>query len=144
MNPFSRFALFTMVRDTAFVTLAAMVLMLASSFNLALAFQIGATVALIFSIGLLVRAYLLTEERFERSEAWRALPEEQRPLGDEGRRWARGYLELLLLRFAKGASGFAGVLYVSAIVLAMASGLTQADASSHHFVNAASAQMALR
>lgn len=144
MNPFARFAFFTVARDTAFVTLAAMVLMLAFSFEPAWAFEIGATVALIFSVGLLVRAYFLTEERLERSEVWRALPEEQRPPGDEGRRWARGYLELLLLHCAKGASGFAGLLYVSALVLAMASGLAQADPFPHHFVNAASVQTTLK
>ncbi len=144
VNPFSRFALFTAARDAAFVTLAAMVLMLAFSFQPALAFEIGATVALIFSIGLLARVYFLTEERLERSEVWRALPEDQRPPGDEGRRWAREYLELLLLHFAKGASGFAGILYVSALVFAMAGGLAQAGPYPHHFVNADPAQTALK
>jgi hypothetical protein len=143
MNPFTRFAFFTVARDTAFVTLAAMVLMLACSFRPALSFEVGATVALIFAIGLLARAYFLTDERLQRSEVWRALPEEQRPLGDEGRRWARGYFELLLLHFAKGASGFAGLLYVSALVLAMAGGLAQAGTFPHNFVSAASAQTSL-
>jgi len=144
MNPFARFALFVVARDTGFVTLAAMVLMLAFSFELAWAFEAGATVALIFAIALVARVYFLTEDRLERSEVWRALPEEQRPAGVEGRRWARGYFELLLLHFAKGASGFAGLLYCSALVLAMAEGLAQAGPGSHHFVNAAAAQIALK
>ena len=144
MNPFTRFAFFTVARDTGFVTLAAMLLMVAFSFKLALALEVGATIALVFSVGLLARVYFLTEERLERSEVWRALPEDERPPGDDGRRWAKGYLELLLLRFAKGASGFAGLLYASALVLAMAEGLAQAGPASHHFVNAAAAHIALK
>jgi hypothetical protein len=144
MTPFARFAFFTVARDAGFVTLAAMILMLAFSFEPAWSFEIGASVALLFSIGLLARVYFLTEERLERSEVWRALPEEHRPPGTEGRRWARSHFELLLLYFAKGASGFAGLLYVSALIFAMAEGLAQAGPSSHHFVNAAAAQTALK
>lgn len=146
MNPFTRFAFFTVARDAGFVTLAAMLLMLAFSFKLALAFEVGATIALIFSIALLVRAYFLTEERLERSEVWRALPEEERPPGDDGRRWAKGHLETLLLHFAKGASAFAGLLYCTALVMGLAASLAQADPvslQSHPFVNAAPAQSAL-
>jgi hypothetical protein len=118
--PFTRFAFFTVARDASFVTLAAATMMLASSFEPVLAFKIGATVALIFSIGLLIRSYLLTEERFLRSEAWRALLPEERPIGDHAQRLARAQLELL--RFAKGASGIAGLLYCSALVLAATAG----------------------
>ena len=145
MNPFTRFAFFTVARDAGFVTLAALLLMLAYSFEPALAFEIGATIALIFSVGLLARVYFLTEERLERSEVWRALPEDERPPGDDGRLWAKGYLELLLLRFAKGASACAGLLYCSALVIAMAAGLAQANPSaSHQFVNVGSAQITLK
>jgi hypothetical protein len=145
MNPFTRFAFFTVARDTGFVTLAAGLLMAAFSFRPALAFQIGATAALIFSLGLLLRAYFLTEERLERSEVWRALPEEERPPGEDGRRWAKSHLELLLLHFAKGASGFAGLLYCSALAMALAAGLAQADPSpSHQFVNSDAPHTALR
>jgi hypothetical protein len=145
MNPFTRVAVFTVARDAAFVTLAAMLLMLAYSFQPALSFEIGATIALVFSIAMLVRAYFLTEERLERSEVWRTLPEEERPPGEDGRRWAKGYLEELLLHVAKGASGFAGLLYCSALVMALAAGLAQVDpTASHQFVNADMAQIALR
>jgi hypothetical protein len=144
MNPFTRFAFFTVARDASFVTLAAMLLMVAFSFRPALALEVGATVALVFSVGLLTRVYFLTEERLERSEAWRALPEDERPPGDDGRHWAKGYFELLLLRFAKGASGIAGLLYFSALVMALAGGLAQAGPSlSHQFVNAEIPQIAL-
>jgi hypothetical protein len=147
MNPFARFALFTVARDAAYVTLAAMILMLAFSFRPALAFEVGATIALIFSVGLLVRVALLTEDRLERCEVWRALREDERPPGEDGRRWARGHFELLLLRVAKSASGFAGALYCGALLMALASGLAQplgSTASSHLFVNAARAEIAVR
>ena len=77
--PCARFAFFTLARDSAFVALAAGTLMVGFSFEPPLAFTIGATVALIFSIGLLARGYFLTEERFLRSEAWRALRPERAP-----------------------------------------------------------------
>jgi hypothetical protein len=144
MNFFTRFAFFTVARDASFVTLAALLLMLVSSFRSALALEIGATIALTFSVVLLARVYFLTEEHLERSEVWRALPEDERPPGDDGRRWAKGYLELLLLRFAKGASAFAGVLYFSALLMGMAAGLAQTDSSaSHQFVNAEIPHIAL-
>ncbi len=122
MIPFRRFAFFTIARDASFVTLAAALLMVAFSFEPPLAFKIGATVALIFSIGLLIRSYLLTEERFLKSEAWRALRPDERPIGDHEQHMARAQLEELLLRFAKAASGIAGILYVSALVLSASVG----------------------
>jgi len=117
MVPFRRFAYFIVLRDAAFVTLTAVGLMLAFSFEPPLAFKIGATVALIFSIGLLIRSYLLTEERFLSSEAWRALRPEERPIGDHEQHLAQAQLNELLLRFAKGFSGIAGILYGSALLL---------------------------
>ena len=122
MIPFRRFAFFTVARDASFVALAAATLMLAFSFEPALAFKIGATVALIFSLLLLARSYFLTEERFLRSEAWRALNPDERPAGNHGRRLARAQLEELLLRFAKAASGVAGLLYGSALLLSASMG----------------------
>ena len=64
--------------------------MLAYSFEPPLAFEIGATVALIFSVALVFRASYLTEERFVRSEVWRALRDEERPAGEHGRRCGAG------------------------------------------------------
>jgi len=142
MTPFTRFAYFTVMRDAGFVGLTASVLMLAFSFEPALACRIGATIALIFTVGLLARVYFLTEERLERSEVWRALPEEQRPEGEHGRRWARAHLETLLLRLAKQASGIAFLLYCSALLLALASGMAQ-HGEAHAFVNPHAPQIAL-
>lgn len=145
MNPFTRFAFFTVARDAGFVMLAGGLLMVGFSAEPALALKIGATVALIFSVALLTRAYLLTEERLERSEVWRVLPEEERPPGEDGRRWARGYFERLLLRTAKNASACAGALYCIALIAGLAASLAQdGQAPPHAFVSAESALIALR
>ena len=117
MLPFTRFAFFTIARDAGYVTLAAATLMLAFSFAPPLAFEIGATVALIFAIGLICRAFLLTEVRFLKSEAWQALQPDERPAGEHGRRLARAQFEELLLRAAKISSGISGILYLTAPVL---------------------------
>lgn len=118
MNPFRQFAFFTVARDSSFVAVAAATLMVAFSFEPPLSFTIGATVALIFSLGLLLRVYLLTEERFLRSEAWRSLRPDEKPAGEHGRRIAQAQLRELLLQFSKTASGTASILYASALVLA--------------------------
>lgn len=115
--PSIHFAFFTLLRDSAFVTLAAATLMAGFSFDPPLAFTIGATVALVFSVGLLSRSYFLSEERFLRSEAWQALRPNERPADEHGRRLAKAKLEEFLLRFAKGASGIAGILYATALAL---------------------------
>jgi hypothetical protein len=119
MGPFKRFAFFTIARDSAFVALAAATLMVGFSYEPSLAFDIGASFALLFSIGLILRVGLLTEDRLLRSEQWRALHLEERPAGDQGRRWARAELERVLLRFAKSAAGVAVILYGSALTLSV-------------------------
>jgi len=117
MIPCARFAFFTLARDSLFVALAALLLMVAFSFEPPLAFKVGASVALIFSVGLLARGYFLSEERFRRSEAWRALTPEERPAGDLGPQLAKEHFQTLLLRFAQGASAVAAVFYTSALLL---------------------------
>ena len=67
--------------------------MVGFSFVPPLAFAIGATVALIFSIGLLTRGYFLTEERCIRSEPWLALRPDERPPDEQGRRLAQAQLK---------------------------------------------------
>jgi hypothetical protein len=120
MIPFTRFAFFTVARDASFVSLTAGMLMLAFSFQPPMAFEVGATVALVFSIALVVRAHCLTEERIERCEVWKALKHEHRPEGEGGRRLARAEMTDVLLRFAKSAAGVAGILYGSALVMSVA------------------------
>jgi hypothetical protein len=85
--------------------------MLAFSFAPALALTIGANFALLFAIGLLLRAACLSDARIERTEAWRSLEPQDRPIGDAGRRSARDDLQEVLLRFAKASAGVAIILY---------------------------------
>lgn len=120
MLPFTRFAYFTVARDASFVGLAAALLMLVFSYSPAMACEAGATVALIFSIGLLIRAFCLNEQRFLRSEAWSQLRDEERPVGEHGKIWAQVELQELLLRFAKTAAGIAGILFGTALLLSLA------------------------
>lgn len=122
MIPCERYAFFTLARDAGFFALAAIVLMIGFSFEPPLAFEIGATMALVFSLFLLARCYLLTRERFLRSEVWRGLLPDERPAGDHGIRIARDYMEELLLRFAKSSSAIAGWLYGSALILSLTVG----------------------
>lgn len=133
MIPCERYAFFTLARDASFFLLAAVTLMVGFSFAPPLAFKIGATVALVFTLVMLIRSFLLTEERFRRSEVWRGLDPDERPSGEEGMRIARDYMDYLLLRFAKSASAIAGVLYGSALVLS----LTAANPDTDIFVTAA-------
>lgn len=120
MIPCARFAFFTLVRDASFFGVAAITLMVGFSFDPLLAIKIGATVALLFALLLMARSYLLTEERFRRSEAWRALKPEERPAGEHGMQVARAAMHQLMLRFAKNASGVASAMYGAALLLALA------------------------
>lgn len=122
MIPCERYAFFTLARDAGFFSLAAVTLMIAFSFEPPLAFEIGASVALIFSIILLLRSSLLTQERFLRSEVWRGLDPDERPAGEHGVRIARVHVQEMMLRFAKSSSAIAGVLYGSALLLSLTVG----------------------
>jgi hypothetical protein len=117
MIPCRSFAFYTLARDASFVALAAGTMMVAASFEPAMAFKIGATVSLGYSLLLLARIYFLTDERFRQSEAWRSLRPEERPAGESGRQFARAQFEELVLHFAKASAGVAGILYSSALML---------------------------
>lgn len=119
MAAFHRFAFATIARDAAFVALAAATLMLAFSFAPALSLSIGANIALVFALGLVLRAACLSEDRIERTEAWRILQPQERPVGDAGRRSARDDLQELLLRFAQAAAGVAVVLYSASLFISL-------------------------
>ena len=117
---FARFAYFTVVRDAGVVALAAALLMLAFSFEPPMAFEAGATVALVFSLLLLVRVLLPDRSALYRAarpgSPCRTKSARSARMACYGRRrnWE------LLLRFAKTAAGIAGILYGSALVLAIA------------------------
>lgn len=128
MEPFRRLAFFTVARDAAFVALAAATLMLGFSFAPALAFLIGANVALMFCLGLTFRALRLDRDadRVTRAEPWRVLDADERPDGESGRLWARDLLEDRWLRAAKAAALVAVVLAGASLVVS-ASGSRAAD-----------------
>jgi hypothetical protein len=111
MIDYRRYAHFTLLRDASLFAFAGVILMIAFSFEPALALDIGATVALAFAITLLIRSRLLTPDRVRRSEVWRALRPDERPAGEPGIRVASATMQELLLRFAKTASATAIFLY---------------------------------
>jgi hypothetical protein len=119
MGAFHRFAIATIARDAAFVALAAATLMVAFSFAPAFALVVGADIALVFAIGLLLRAACLSDDRIERTEPWRILEPQERPMGEAGRRSARDDLQVVLLRFAQGASGVAILLYLTSLSISL-------------------------
>lgn len=120
MIRFARFAYFTLFRDASFFGLAAVLLMIAFSFSLPAALDAGGVTMLIFAIVQLVRVAFLTEQRFERSEAWSALDDNEKPEGYDGLVWARAELQTMMLRFAKTAAGISGLLFGSALVVSVA------------------------
>lgn len=119
MGAFRRFAFAATARDAGFVALTAATLMLAFSFAPALSLSIGANIALVFAIGMMLRAACLSEDGIERTEAWRTLQPQERPAGDAGRRLARDELQDVLLRFAKAAAGAAIVLYGASLAISL-------------------------
>ena len=120
MIHFARFAYFTLFRDASVFALAAALLMMCFSFSLPIAFDAGGVMMLLFAVLLLLRVFFLTEQRFERSEAWSALDEDEKPQGYDGLVWARAELETMMLRFAKTAAGISGLLFGSALVVSVA------------------------
>jgi hypothetical protein len=115
VHPFSEKAFYLLVWRAFLVALIAVVLMV--SFELGVAFLIGANVALLFSVGLIAWKSQLDEKQIVRTEAWRALGLEERPAGEAGRRWALNSLEELALQFAKASSAVAIALAGTALVM---------------------------
>jgi hypothetical protein len=122
MDRFAQFAFSTALRDASFVALAAVTLMVGFSFNPPLALVIGAHVALIFSLLLLYRVTILTDERVKRTEAWRGLEPHERPHGDSALAIAHDRLEEVLLRFSKTAAGVACTLFTLSLGTSLSCG----------------------
>ena len=115
MDPFRRLAFFTLARDTSFVVLATATLMVGFSFMPRLALGIGANVALLYAIALMIRAGLLTDRRITRAEAWRLLRNSEDSAPDP--LLARETFRDLLLRFARTAAAAAVVLSASSLIV---------------------------
>ena len=118
MGPFQENAFYLLAWRAFLVALIALAVIITHSFELAAAFLIGANVALLFALGLIVWSAWLSEERIVWTEAWRCLKPNQRPAGRAGRNWAHSYLREVTLRFAQTASALAIALSASALVLA--------------------------
>jgi hypothetical protein len=102
-------------------TLAALiglVLMVTQCGALGEALLVGAHVALLFSIGVLLWTSRVDDERVARVDAWRMLPTGERPAGIAGRRRALRALEEIALRFARGGSAVAIGLAATALLAA--------------------------
>ena len=120
MGPFRENAFYLLAWRAFLVALIALALIVTRSFELAAAFLIGANVALLFSLSLIVWSERLTEQRIVWTEAWRMLKPSQRPAGRAGRRWALSCLSDVALRFAQVVSVLAIALSASALMLAIA------------------------
>jgi hypothetical protein len=118
MEPFEEKAFYLLVWRALLAALIALVLMATCSYRISAAFIIAANVALIFSLGLIVWARQLSDERIASTEAWRMLEPSQRPAGIGDRRWARFYLSDMALRFAKASSAVAAGLSASTLIFA--------------------------
>src|SRR5271165_6885616 len=98
MRPFRENAFYLLAWRAFLVALITLVLMITRSFELAAAFLIGANVALLFSLSLMVWSEWLSEERIIWTKAWRMLKPSQQPAGRAGRRWAHSCLSDVALR----------------------------------------------
>ena len=116
MDPFRDNAFYLLVWRAFLAVLIAVVLMVTMSFAPRAALLIGANAALVLSLGLIVRAGRIDDQRVIRTAAWRMVPPGQRPAGAAGRRWAGNHLREIDLRFAQFASVAAIALAASALV----------------------------
>jgi hypothetical protein len=118
VDSFQQNAFYLLAWRALATALVAIVLMATRSFDLRIAFLIGADVALLFALMLIVSLERLSDERIVSTEAWRMLKLEQQPAGMAGRKFARDFLRDLSVRFAASAAAIAAVLSVSALVIA--------------------------
>ena len=128
MDSFRQVTFFLTVWRAFVATLSAVVLMVVYSAEPTGACLIGANVALVFAIGLILHARSLSAERLDRIEAWRELSPRERPAGPHGRQWAFRLFEEQQLRFAKGAAAVAIALSAAALTLSQTGDVRQTHA----------------
>jgi hypothetical protein len=105
MNEFNEKAFYLLVWRAVLAALVGAVLIVTRTAELEAALLVGANVALLFSVGLIVWTSQLDEEQIVRTEAWRTLVPEERPAGKTGR-----FCALNCLEFAKASAAVAAVL----------------------------------
>jgi hypothetical protein len=116
---FGQCAFVSVACDAAFVVIAAAILMFAFSFNPALALKIGAGIALAFALRLIYRLAQLSRKGVCHTELWQIMEPDELPHEAQAIRWAQQRLEVLLLRFAKGASAVSVALFAAAFVITL-------------------------
>ena len=107
MNEFNEKAFYLLVWRAVLVALVGAVLIVTRTAELAAALLVGANIALLFSVGLIVWTSQLDEEQIVRTEAWRMLGPGERPAGPAGRQCALNDLAEMTFRFAKASSAVA-------------------------------------
>jgi hypothetical protein len=117
MNEFNEKVYYLLVWRAILAALIAAVLMVTRTVEFAAALLVGANIALLFSIGLIVWISELDEEQIIRTEAWRTLVPEERPAGKVGRFCALNCLEEMALRFAKASAAVAAALAGAALAI---------------------------
>ena len=120
MDTFARFAFFTVARDAFFAVLAGMVLMIGCSFDPPLALVIGASIAMLYTIVMLTRAFSLTEEKLSSDNHWLEIKPDERPDGAVGLTFARLRLQIAMLGAAKNAAGIASAMFAIGLLLDLA------------------------
>ncbi len=128
MESFRQVTFFLTVWRAFIAGLGAVVLMVIYSAEPTGACLIGANVALVFSIALILHARHLNADRLDRIEAWRTLDAHERPAGAHGRQWAFRMFEEQQLRFAKGAAAVAIALSATALTLSQTGDVRPAHA----------------
>jgi hypothetical protein len=111
METFARCAFLTIVRDASFSVLAGAILVVAYSYSPPLALVIGGSVAMLFTIVMLVRAVILTDDKLVRIEPWSVMQPEELPQGDSAVTWAREKMEAMLFRAAKNGAAVASAMF---------------------------------
>ena len=107
MREFHRIAFFLLVWRSFLAVLITIVVTVLHGFEPAASFRIAAGAALLFSLGLILHAVVLTDDRIVRTEAWREFGSADQSAGAPGRQCARNILRELSLRFAKASSAIA-------------------------------------
>lgn len=117
MQPFCRVAFLDTAWRATLSAIAAMGLMYFFRADPPVALLIGAHVAIVFAVTMIVYALLLTDDRIEFSDPWLELEPGERPTGTAARHPVRVYFAGLMLRFAQGAAAIGAALAGIALLL---------------------------
>lgn len=117
MQEFCRVAFLDTAWRAALGTISALGLMYIYRADPPTALMIGAHVAMLFAVTMIVYASLLTDRRIEFSEPWLELAPHERPAGSAARQHACAFFVWLMLRFARAAAAIGVALAATALLL---------------------------